>query len=176
MMMREPVQVPSERGIYALVNKKRRLAYVGYTKNLQKRSHSLSFFLSQQDKSKRAYWPIRNMPKYPSDEFTFVVLAAGCAPDKAPAALKVARLGFEARKYTLVEGSRSSAIAPMVTFEGKQMTLVEAIKRSESRVSYLAAWRRIDRGWTVEQALGLVPPDPRWDTAKQAERRRRAAA
>lgn len=174
MMFREPVQVPAQSGVYALVNRKRRFAYVAYTGNLQKRSHSMSHMLLQQDQSKKSYWPIRNMPKHPSDEFTFLTIIFPVTPANADEMIAKACEGFRERNYTIIEGNRMSV--PMVTFKGKQMSVVEAIEASRSKVKYLTVWRRIERGWTPEQALGLVPPAPRWDHIKQDERRRRARA
>jgi hypothetical protein len=63
----------------------------------------------------------------------------------------------------------------MVTINGKKLTLADAV-REYSKVKYLTAYRRIERGWTARQALGLEPPAPRWHRPKQEERRAREAA
>jgi hypothetical protein len=177
-MLREPVNIPAEPGVYALLNKKRRFAYVAFSGNLQKRSHSLSHMLLQNDatsgraKQAKSYWPIRSLPRHDSNEYTFMVLTTPCLPERALAAIAVAQRAFESRNYTVIEGHRAGA--PMITFRGHRMTLVDALKAAGGKVKYLTAYRRLERGWSIEQALGLAPPAPRWDTDKQAERRARA--
>jgi hypothetical protein len=172
-MYREPANIPAKPGIYALVNRKRRFAYVAYSVNLQKRSHSMSHMLLQQDEDADAYWPIKDLPKHDSDEFTFVVLHVDVDPERARAAIAVATRAFVAKTYRVIDGQRSAS--PMVTVDGKQMSLAEAV-RDHSKVKYLTAYRRLERGWTTKQALGLEPASPRWHTAKQDERRKRAEA
>ena len=172
MMLREPASIPAERGVYALVNRKRRFAYVAYTRNLQKRSHSMSHMLMNYDKSRKAYWPIKELPKHPSDEFVFIVLARGCAPERALAAIAVAQRGFEAKTYSIIGGHRAGT--PVVRLDGKRVSLAEAV-RTNAKLKYPTVYRRLQRGWSVRQALGLEPPDPRWDHDKQDQRRKRAA-
>ena len=74
MMWRDPDEIPLQPGVFALVNKKRRFAYDSYTSNLQKRSHSMSHMLVGRDADPRSYWPIRDLPKHPSDEYVFRVM------------------------------------------------------------------------------------------------------
>lgn len=168
MMYRDPEVIPLLPGVFALVNKKRRFAYVSYTSNLQKRSHSLSHMLLSHDEDERAYWPIRELPKHPSDEYTFVVMQKEAAdPMEAVARAQRKWMG---KSYTIIGGQRASS--PMVTLRGRTMTLADAVA-NHSKVKYLTAYRRLERGWTVEQALGLEPPAPRWHKQKQAERKAR---
>lgn len=170
MMYREPDVIPLTAGVFALINRKRRFAYVSYTGNLQKRSHSMSHMLLAHDADPKVYWPIRDLPKHPSDEYTFVVVAEtkrGALEEIAKAQRKYMNKG-----YRIIGGQR--AASPMVTLKGKRMTLAEAV-REHSKVKYLTAYRRLERGWSVEQALGLAPPAPRWHQGKQAERKLREA-
>jgi len=173
MMIREPPFIPADKGVYALVNRRRRYAYVAYTQNLQKRSHSMSHMLMAQDDDAKSYWPIKELPKHPSDEYTFIVLSVGVAADRSLAAIAVAEKGFVAKNYTIVGGHRAGS--PVISLGGKRMSLTDAIKASGSAIKYLTVYRRIERGWTVRQALGLDPPDPRWHHELQDARRKRAA-
>ena len=175
--------IPATPGVYALLNKKRRFAYVAYTGNLQKRSHSLSHMLIQNDaanagprggRRQQSYWPIRSLPRHDSNEYTFMVLATPCPAEAALATIALAQKSFMRKDYDVIEGHRAGA--PMITLRGRRMTLVDALKAVDAKVKYLTAWRRLERGWSVEQALGLEPPAPRWDTTKQAARRLRARA
>lgn len=172
MMYREPDVIPLTPGVFALVNRKRRFAYVSYTSNLQKRSHSMSHMLLSRDANAKAYWPIRDLPKHPSDEYTFVVCQKEAA-DPTEAVTRAQRKYLN-KGYRIVGGQRASS--PQVLLDGKRMTLVDAIKKSGSKIKYLTCYRRLERGWTVEQALGLEPPAPRWHQAKQAERKAREEA
>jgi hypothetical protein len=172
MMLREPAAIPAERGVYALINRKRRFAYVAYTRNLQKRSHSMSHMLMNYDRSRKAYWPIKELPKHPSDEFIFVVLARGCAPERALAAIAIAQRGFESKNYSIIGGHRAGL--PVINLNGRRQSLAEAV-RARPNLKYATTYRRLQRGWSVKQALGLEPPDPRWNHELQDKRRKRAA-
>jgi hypothetical protein len=79
---------------------------------------------------------------------------------------------YMGKGYRIIGGQR--AASPMVSLHGKKMTLADAV-RDFSKVKYLTAYRRLERGWSVEQALGLEPPAPRWHPGKQAERKAREA-
>src|SRR5262245_1367698 len=126
MMSRIPPSIPPERGVFALLNSKRHFAYVAYTRNLQKRSHSMSHMLMNYDKSRKAYWPIRELPKHPSDEYCFVVLARGCAPERALHAIAIAQRGFLAKKFKVIPGHRAGT--PTVKLNGRVQTLAAAVR------------------------------------------------
>jgi hypothetical protein len=172
MMLREPAAIPALRGVYALLNRKRRFVYVAYTQNLQKRSHSMSHMLMNYDRSRRAYWPIKELPKHGSDEFTFVVLATNVSPERALAAIAAAQRGFTNKNYSIVAGHRAGT--PVIKLAGQRVSLAEAV-RQRKQLKYPTVYRRLQRGWSVRQALGLDPPDPRWDHDKIEARRKRAA-
>lgn len=173
MMFREPETVPLKPGVFALVNRKRRFCYVSYTINLQKRSHSLSHMLLQHDEDEGSYWPIKDLPKHVSDEYTFMVMnSKGVNEGNALAIIANVQKQFAAKGYKLIEGHRAGS--PSVVVKGKTMSLAEAV-RDHSKIKYLTVYRRIERGWTVPQALGLEPPAPRWHQGKQAARKAREA-
>ena len=175
MMYRSPDEIPLKPGVFALVNAKRRFAYISYTGNLQKRPHSMSHMLLSHDADPTIYWPIRDLPKHPSDEYTFTVvrLDRKHAGDSSLVAVAEAQKRYMAKGYRIVTGHR--ATSPTVSLDGRRMTLADAV-RDYSDVKYLTAYRRIERGWTVRQALGIDPPAPRWHVTKQEERRAREAA
>jgi hypothetical protein len=173
VLYREPEFVPHLPGVFALVNRKRRYAYISFTTNLQKRSHSLSHMLVRRDEDPNTYWPIRDLPKHPSDEHVFMVMKSKDITEaNALAAVAAVERQFAQRGYKLIEGNR--AASPTITLNGKKMTLAEAVS-GHSKAKYLTVYRRLERGWTVEEALGLVPPAPRWHIGKQAERKAREA-
>lgn len=174
MMLREPDTIPLKPGIFALANRKRRFVYISYTGNLQKRSHSASHMLMAYDKDANAYWPIKHLPKHTSDEFVFMVMnSKGVTPANALAHIATIQKQFMAKGYKIIEGQRAGS--PTVTLEGKRVSLAAAV-RDHSKDKYLTVYRRLERGWTVKQALGIDPPAPRWHKGKQEERRARAEA
>jgi hypothetical protein len=176
MMVRFPEFIPLSAGVFALANERRKFVYVSYTQNLQKRSHSMSHMLLQYDawlakpKKVAPYWPIRDMPKRPSGEFIFVAV-----PYRGADALgEVQKLQdkYRRRGYKIISGHR--AASGMVRLEGRLMKLSAAVEQYSDE-AYLTVYRRLQRGWSVRQALGLDPPAPRWHTTKQQARRARAA-
>lgn len=181
MMKREPATVPAKPGVYAIVNKKRRFAYVAYTTTLMKRSHSIAYMLKKHDeyrastdpKHPEPYWSISELPKHDSDEYTFMTLAVDVRPGDASDAVLQAQELLRGKRYAIVDGNRTNS--ETVTFQGKPMALTDALARSGSKVKYATAYRRLQRGWTIEQVLGLAPPDPKWDTVKRSERAQRTA-
>ena len=176
MMWREPEEIPAAPGVFALVNGRRRCAYVSYTSNLQKRSHSMSHMLMERDADPRSYWPIRDLPKHPSGEFTFRVMRVDDEVDRRSAlsAVAAAQRHFVAKGWRIVRGHRVTS--PVVVVGGRRMSLAEAVRTAGDGTKYLTAYRRLERGWTVRQALGLDAPAPRWHKPKQKERTSRESA
>lgn len=167
VMLRDPVQIPRRRGIFALINKSKGCAYVAFTTDLQKRSHSLAHMLQ----NPKTHWSIKALPKDRAENYTFTVISTEVDPHRSERLLRLAEKTLGA-KYEIIDGSRSAA--PMVTLKGVPMTLTDAIKKSKCRSAYITVWRRLSRGWTTEQALGLDEPPIRWSPEETAERRARA--
>lgn len=174
MMFREPDDIPLTPGVFALLNRKRRFAYVSYTSNLQKRSHSMSHMLLSHDADPAVYWPIRDLPKHDSGEYTFRVIRADRkhAGGESLVAVATAQRRLLAKGFRIISGHR--ATSPTIRLYGRNMTLVDAVD-AYSDIKYITVYRRIERGWTLKQALGIEDPDPRWHHAKQRARRAREA-
>lgn len=166
-MQREPAVIPRRSGVYALVNRKRRYAYVAYSVNLQKRSHSMSYMLHNPHT-----WSIADLPVHPVEEWTFMVIKTDVEPEASKRVVNAAVREFEGRNYTTISGARSPL--PTFEYEGEMTTLVDAIKKSGCTDQYITVWRRLKRGWTVRQALGQDPPPVRWDPEQVNQRRARA--
>ena len=177
MMHRVPEFVPHRSGVFALKNDRRKIVYVSWTQNLQKRSHAMSHMLLRHDrwlqhpKKIQPYWPIRDLPKHKSSEFIFVVeRIVSPMPTLALQEVNKVQRRYQRQGYKIVSGNR--ATTGMVRVEGRKMRLAEAV-REYSDDDYLTVYRRLERGWTTEQALGLEKPDPRWHTPKQKLRKQR---
>lgn len=161
VMGRDPVHIQGVPGVFALTNKSRRLAYIAWTKNLQKRSHALAHMLDTGKSS------IRDLPmvdsdgkKIKPDEYTFIVLRENVSDADADKAMARLRKPFEEKRYRLIDGSRSPI--PILELDGETMTLTDAIAKYAPKLKYTTAWRRLQRGWTAEQVLGMEEAPPRW--------------
>jgi len=188
MMIRDPEFVPLQPGVFALKNERRKVVYVSWTQNLQKRSHSMSHMLLQYDKwlastkpgprggavrpKTMPYWPIRDLPKHPSSEFVFKVEWSAVTHLPTHALQEVNRVQKKYQKlgYAIVTGHR--ATTGLVRVYGRRMKLSDAVRECSDE-DYLTVYRRLQRGWTVEQSLGLEPPSPRWHKVKQKMRKAR---
>jgi len=156
VMQRDPVHIPGVPGVFTLLNKRRRFAYVAWTQNLQKRSHALAHML---DTGKST---IRALPMHDPGEYVFVVNRENVDPDEAQRAIDRAKRLINDKGYKFIDGSRDPV--PLVELDGKLMSLTEAIalQPKARQPKYTTAWRRIQRGWTIEEVLGIEPPPPRW--------------
>jgi len=168
VMQREPVLVPRKPGVFALLNKRRRLAYVAFSSDLQKRSHSLAHMLQ----NPKTHWSLKDLPKHPAGEFTFSVVADDLTEAQAEKIIRATEKAAANKNYRIVTGSRGAV--PMVTYKGEEMPLTDAMEKAKCKSKYITVWRRIDRGWSVEQALDIEPPPVRWDPDAVEERRKRA--
>jgi hypothetical protein len=168
-MQRDPIVVPRKAGIYALANKKRRYAYIAYSRNLQKRSHGLAHMLTHPEA-----WSIANLPRHPAEEWTFMTLRQDITPEQSGRMIANIRRQFEEKNYTVIDGSRSPL--PTIELDGEKMTLVDAIAKAGCKDQYITVWRRLKRGWSVRQAIGMDPAPVRWDPEQVEARRARAQA
>jgi len=167
VMQRDPTLIPRKPGVFMLINKRRRRVYVAYTSDLQKRSHSLAHMLQNQ----KTHWSIKDLPKHPAGEFTFQVVEQDVTARSAKKVVELAEEAAAKKGYKVVGGSRSAV--PAVTWDGRTMPLTEAMKLARTKAKYITVWRRLDRGWTIAQALGVDAAPARWDPAQTRQRRRR---
>lgn len=167
VMQRDPVQIPRKPGIFALINSRRRFVYVAYTSDLQKRSHSLAHMLQ----NPKTHWSIKDLPTHPAGEYLFMVLHEDTAPARAQRLVAATQREFSDKRYTIVSGSRSAV--PLVTFKNQEMPLTEAISLAKCKAKYITVWRRLERGWTVEQSLDVSAPPTRWDPDETKARQKR---
>jgi hypothetical protein len=167
VMQRDPVSIPRKAGVFALINSRRRFAYVAFTSDLQKRSHSLAHMLQ----NPKTHWSIKDLPIHPASEYLFMVLHEDTTPARAQRLVSATQKEFLQKKYRVVAGSRSAV--PLVSFKSQEMPLTEAMIAARTKAKYITVWRRLERGWELNQALGIDPPPTRWDPDDVKERRKR---
>jgi len=168
IMQRDPVELPRKPGIFVLMAKAERAAYVAYTRDLQKRSHSLAHMLA----NPKTHWAIRGLPKLPPGSWVFKMLSDGINPKRAATLLPVIKKSMLAKKYRVIDGSRRPN--PYVTLDGVPMSLPAAMKKAKCKTAYMTVWRRLQRGWTVAQALDIEDSPPRWDHDARSRRKKAA--
>jgi hypothetical protein len=106
---------------------------------------------------------IKALPMHDPGEYMFIVLKENVTDEAAEKSIAQLKRPFEDKSYSLIDGMRSPI--PMVDFKGEKMTLTEAIDiacKGRKKIKYTTAWRRLQRGWTIEQTLGLEDAPPRW--------------
>ena len=161
VMRREPVEIPRKPGVFALINSKsQRCGYVAYATDLQKRSHSFAHMLAHP----KTHWSIRDLPHAPADEWVFTLIGTTASRARGDRLIAHTKDQLRLSKYRVIEGDRSAR--PTVLYPSspsEALSLAEAIRRAKCKRAYITVWRRLDRGWTVAQALDLEDPPPRWE-------------
>jgi len=171
VMRRDPSDLPRKPGVFVLLNNKsHRCGYVAYASDLQKRAHSFAHMLQ----NPKTHWAIRDLPKAPAGEWVYTMIEETPSRAAADRLIRLTKKSLAQKKYRVIEGGRRAM--PLVTLNGTAMPLTEAILKAKCSDAYITVWRRLDRGWTAEQALGLADPPARWDTIENARRRRRRDA
>lgn len=156
--MQKPHDLPRTAGVFALLHAASAEAYVNETKNLRARALLWEMWLDNQQNNV-ARVPARNFPSYRSDEWRFWV----SAEDHATTRLSLTQQGW--RLINSYRPRQSYAVTDPATGEIATGTLSELSRRFD--VAALAAYKRLAKGMSVEQALGLTAI-PMMDKREQA--------
>jgi len=148
----DPSPMPLAPAVLVLMHKRRRSAFIAYSSNARGRAAVLASSIRHREEAARNH--LRDLP--PGEIQDFALLAMHVGLDKKEADEKVAKLQrkFERDGFKLFGGSRSAL--PKVSLGGKRMTIVEAMVEAKTKENYQTVYRRIQRGWSVKEALGLV--------------------
>jgi hypothetical protein len=148
----DPSPMPLAPAILVLMHKRRRQAFITYSSNARGRAAVLASSIRHRDDASRNH--LRDLP--PGNVEDFALLAMHIGLDKKDADEKVERLQrkFERDGWKLFGGARSAM--PKVTLNGKRMSIVDAMSEARTKENYQTVYRRIQRGWPVKEALGLV--------------------
>lgn len=141
--MQKPPDLKRVPGVFALLHKATAEAYVNETKDLRQRAMLWEMHLS------KGRVPAKDFPKYPSDEWEFWVDGIeGATLDDVRQSL--AKSGwkiinsYKPRKTYVINGVEGSLATHCQTYSLKVHTV----------------YKRLSRGMTVEQALGLTDFPP----------------
>lgn len=144
-----------EPGVFALLHKATAEAYVNETKDLRQRA-----LLWQQRLRNVSHGgnnvPAKDFPAYPADEWDFWVSPAGSYAE--------VRVALAKQGWKLVNDYRPRTAHTLVHRDGVARTGSLAHHCTHAGVKLHTVYKRIDRGMSVEHALGLTdlpPPDKR---------------
>lgn len=148
----DPSPLPLQPAILVLVHPRRRKAFVSFSTNARGRAAVLATAIRHRDDSDRNH--LRDLPDGSIEDFQLMAVDIGLDKRKADKRVEQVQKQFERKGFTIFGGNRSAI--PKVVLDGKRMTIVEAMEVSKCKEAYQTVYRRIQRGWPVKEALGLV--------------------
>lgn len=146
-----------EPGVFALIHRKSKTAYVGSGKNLKQRATMWSYHLDAADKNPEYRLPARGLPRYPSDEWEFHGY-----PNQTVEWLReqMANAGWTViNQKTRVRLNREYEIEYPDGTKATGTLNQHAKHLGLSPAKVVLAYKRIERRYTARQALGLDPLD-----------------
>lgn len=150
-LKQDPTPMPLKPALLILMHKRRRAAFVCYTSNARGRAAVLASSIRHRDALERAH--IRDLPEGAVSDFALLATRVGLEPKLADDAVERLKRKLERDGFKIFGGSRSAM--PMVTLNGKRMTLAAAMVEAKTKSAYQTTYRRLQRGWPLKQALGL---------------------
>lgn len=142
--MQTPANIPTCSGVFAVVNTHLKQAYVGKTKNLRTRASMWKHMLDKAEEDKTYNIPIRGIERAPAAEWRFFFWTGGGEDN--------VREAFERRGIATVN-KRARVRMGEIEVDGRKATLEQHAARLG--VPIHTAYRRLQRKYTVRQALGL---------------------
>lgn len=142
--MIRPHNLPTSAGSFILANTKAGVAYVGYGKNLRGRFTTWDYHFKRAEADPSYTLPARDMPRTPADDWKFVFLIGEHEDDLRKVCEKqgLRILNEHARKRTTI------------VVQGIEASLLQHARRLGR--DHNVVYKRVNRGQTPEQALGLT--------------------
>jgi hypothetical protein len=147
----DPSPMPLKSAVLILLHRRRKSAFISYTSNARGRAAVLASAIRHRDKMARAH--LRDLPDGDIKDFALLATNIGLDTRKANATVEKLQKKFERDGYKLFGGTRSAQ--PLVTLNGRRMSLVDAMKEAKCKAGYQTVYRRVQRGWPIKQALDL---------------------
>lgn len=148
-MKRAPAIATTE-GVFVVIHAKARVAYVGKAKNLRQRAAMWAYHLKNPAASKATR--VRSLPALPYDEWEFMAFPGGDEVN--------VRATLAARGVNIINAKSRTRRTYVVG--GVEASLVEHARAHGK--PWASVYKRVERGETPEQALGLTEDnrlDPR---------------
>ena len=148
----DPSPLPLQPAILVLVHPRRRKAFVSFSTNARGRAAVLATAIRHRDEQDRNH--LRDLPEGEINDFQLMAIDIGLDKRRADKRVGQVQKSFERKGFTIFGGTRSAQ--PKVLLDGKRYTIVEAMELTKCKEAYQTVYRRIQRGWPVKEALGLV--------------------
>lgn len=142
--MKRPPNIPTGEGVFVVLHVAAKVAYVGKAKNLRQRASMWAWNLKQLEQGTAKITRVRGLPRYPADQWEFKFSQTRTEAE--------VRTGVEQLGVTIVNSKARTRKRYVV--QGIDGTLNEHAKRLGQ--SAPAVYKRVERGMTPEQALGLA--------------------
>ena len=143
--MRRPPDIPRSPGVYALIHVGQMVAYVGKCTDLAHRAAVLAWSL------KNNKLPIKNLPKAPSEEWSFLAYPHNVVGELDDVVAKVMTLMAKGN-VRVVNPNKRARSRDLITYKGKTCSLAEHAE--DAGVNYATAYRRYRAGKPMEEVLG----------------------
>jgi len=149
----DPSPMPIKPAVLILIHRKRKMAFVSYTSNARGRAAVLASAIRHRDSVARAH--LRDLPEGDVKDFALLATSVDIEPRKANRTVERLQAKMVRDGYKLFGQPRSAV--PLVTLNGRRMSLVEAMAEAKCKTNYQTCYRRVQRGWPVKAALDLEP-------------------
>lgn len=149
----DPSPMPLKSAVLILLHRRRKAAFVTYTSNARGRAAVLASAIRHRDEVERNH--LRDLPDGDIKDFALLATNIGLEPRKANRMVERLQAKMSRDGYKLFGQARSAV--PLVTLNGRRMSLVEAMKEAKCKAGYQTVYRRVQRGWPVKAALDLEP-------------------
>ncbi len=147
--MQRPPDIPQRPGVFALLHAKSMQAYVNTAGDLRVRATIWAHHLKKSDTDPGHPMRVRNWPRYPSNEWQFWFVTHD-APATVVEAMKA---DFANKGWKLISGR--SPGRTYYTVNGVSDTLLGHCRRL-GIARWASVYKRVERGETAEQALGIT--------------------
>lgn len=142
--MQRPADIPHEAGVFAIHHRASKQAYVNTARDLRQRSIIWAHHLKAHEKDPTHSVRVRNWPSFPSDQWEFWFSTTDTADN--------VQTNFREAGYTLINERVRKRQTYVV--QGVDDTLLGHCRRLG--IPWGAVYKRVERGETPEQAMGLV--------------------
>ena len=149
----DPSPMPIKPAILLLIHRRRKMAYISYTSNARGRAAVLASSIRHRDSLDRNH--LRDLPEGDVKDFALLATNVGLEPRKANKTVEKLQAKMQRDGFKLFGQPRSAV--PLVTLNGRRMSLVDAMAEAKCKAGYQTIYRRVQRGWPVRQALDLDP-------------------
>jgi hypothetical protein len=139
--------MPLKPAILILAHKRKRQAFISYTTNARGRAAVIASAI------RHGKTHLRDLPEGEIGDFSLLAVNIGLEKNKADTTVEKYQRKFEREGYKLFGGTRSAM--PKIVLNGKRMSIVDAIDAAKTKTPYQTVYRRIQRGWSVKEALEL---------------------